>query len=192
MQWFLASQFRLMSAGHPQRFRRKSRDVVARFWHIFGISSIAALTVSVIGCNEEDYLSPSSNKIDANERCVPYVELLSASDVASELGRSETWVLSNYRVHLFSKTRAEGKGRAVGEMISGSRARIIDRRGGDYFVESPLDGSQGWISSIQVAGEVLQDPDTNELCGAGGGSASEVECPDGSVYYGNDPDRACR
>jgi hypothetical protein len=171
---------------------RRSRNGAALFQRISVVFSISALTVSVISCNEDGYLSPSSNQIDTEERCVPYVELLPTSDVASELGTSEAWVLSNFRINLFSKTRNEGKGRPVGEMIPGSRARIIDRRGGDYLVISPLDGSQGWISSIQVAGEVLQDPDTNELCGAGGGGASEIECPDGSVYYGNDPDRACK
>jgi hypothetical protein len=170
---------------------RGSKEGAALTGIRFGFSSVAVLSLLVMSCNEEGALSPPANQIDTEERCVPYVELVSASDWASELGESEAWVLSNYRLHLFSKTRAEGKGRAVGEIMPGSRARIIDRQGGDYLVISPLDGSKGWISPIQVAREVMQDPDTNELCGAGGGSASEIRCPDGTVYYGNNPERAC-
>jgi hypothetical protein len=176
------------NANEPDR---RPRDRAVLMWVRSGISTVAVFAFLVMSCNEGNDPSSSSSQFDTDERCVPHVVLLSASDVASEFGKSEMWVLSNHRVNLFSKTRNEGKGSAVGEMIPGSHARIIDRRGGDYLVRSPLDGSQGWISPIQVAGEVLQDPDTNELCGSGGASAAEIECPDGSVYYGNNPDKAC-
>ena len=81
----------------------------------------------------------------------------------------------------------------VGEMIPGSRARILDQSGNDYLVASPLDGSEGWIARLQVAREVMQDPATNRICESGTSrSNGEIICPDGSVYYGNNPDRACK
>ena len=114
--------------------------------------------------------SPSTGKATGVSKsrgaagCVPFVQLAPASDFARDLGRSEEWVVGNYRINLWSKTSVEGKGRPVGKMVPGSRARILDQQAGDFLVRSPLDGSEGWLSGVQVSREVLQDPRTNQIC----------------------------
>lgn len=96
-------------------------------------------------------------------RCVLHVELQPASVLAAEMGRTETWILANYRIRLW-QSPSPSKGRAIGEMMPGSRAVILEQRGDDYRVRSPLDGSEGWIGKVQVAGTRLQDIQTREAC----------------------------
>ena len=45
-------------------------------------------------------------------------------------------------------------------MRAGSHARLFDRSGSDYYVQSPLDKSQGWVSDVQVSGIVMKNPKT--------------------------------
>ena len=96
-------------------------------------------------------------------RCVPHVELQPASVWAAEMGRTEAWILANHRIRLW-QSPSPSKGRLVGEMIPGSRAVILEERGDDYRVRSPLDGSEGWIGKVQVAGTRFQDIETRDTC----------------------------
>lgn len=96
--------------------------------------------------------------------CQEHIELLPAEAVANELGRTVVWVLANHRINLWETTTAAGKGRKVGEMIPGSRALILRRSGADYYVRSPLDGTEGYVSDIQVRRTVWQDVGARTTC----------------------------
>ncbi len=105
-----------------------------------------------------------SGVVGEQSDCVPFVALVSAADLAEELGKSELWVVSSYRINVWSKTSHNGKGSAVGKIIPGSRARLLDEDEDDYRIKSPLDGSEGWIGQIQVERIVMQNPETNRIC----------------------------
>ena len=49
-------------------------------------------------------------------------------------------------------------------MYAGSNARLIRRSGSDYYVQSPLDKSKGWVSDVQVHKIVKRNPITFEKC----------------------------
>jgi len=110
------------------------------------------------------YLALLTSSSAAHAKCKKHIALLSAKEVAKEIGQSEMWVLSNYKINLWSKTSKNGKGSVVGRLISGSHALIIDENSRDYKIQSPLDKSIGWISKIQVKGTLLQDTKTREKC----------------------------
>lgn len=97
--------------------------------------------------------------------CVEFVSLVPAAEVAKEVGKSEYWVLGNYPINLWEKPSSAGyRGKKVGEMISGSNARLIEKRGGDYLVISQKDKSKGWVSNIQVKRVIKLNPKTFERC----------------------------
>ena len=96
--------------------------------------------------------------------CVKFVSLHSAKYLANEFGWSEMRVVREHKVNLWEKTSAQGKGRKIGEMLPGSNARLIDKRGSDYYVQSPLDKSKGWVSDIQVSKVVRLNPKTYKKC----------------------------
>lgn len=146
---------------------------------------LVCLVILTIGCNTEppkppppqhimdaiqnslDYTNDKSklNKL-MKEDCVEYIELVSAKELAQDhyFGRTERWVVANHRTHLWSKTSINGKGKVVGELLSGSRGIIIDRSGGDYKIQSPLDKSIGWVNNIQVKRTLYQHPKTFKEC----------------------------
>lgn len=95
--------------------------------------------------------------------CQDHIELKSAAHWAAELGQSETVVLATHRINLW-ESPSPSKGRAVGKMLPGSRAVILERRPDDYRVQSPLDQSIGWVSTIQVERTLSQDVATREAC----------------------------
>ena len=97
----------------------------------------------------EPNISKNSTK---DSDCVEFVELLSANEVAMEMGKTVSWVLANWRINLWEKPSTSGKGRKVGEMYVGSYPRLIRTSGSDYLVVSPLDKSEGWVSKIQAKG----------------------------------------
>lgn len=99
-----------------------------------------------------------------NEDCAEFIELLSAKQVAKEYDTTEMWVLQNYKVNLWEKTSANGKGRKVGEMHAGSRALLLEIDGDDFKVKSPKDKTIGWVNSIQVSKTLFQSPETYEKC----------------------------
>jgi len=98
--------------------------------------------------------------------CQQHIELHSAKRYAEELGQSEMQVLASFKVNLWEKPSAQGKGRKVGEMLPGSRAVVLQQSGDgdDYRVRSPLDQSTGWVSSQQVTRTLFQSVDTRESC----------------------------
>ena len=96
--------------------------------------------------------------------CVEYIECLSAKEVAEEYGRTEDWVSANYKINIWEKTAENGKGGMVGEIKCGSRALIIDRKGEDYKVLSPINKIIGWVNGIHISKTLYQDPKTFEKC----------------------------
>jgi hypothetical protein len=102
----------------------------------------------------------------ALEGCLEHIELYSAAHTARELGKTEAWTAANYRINLWERTTvASDRGRKVGEMRPGSRAVVLRRdAGGSYFVRSPLDSSEGWVSDLQVVRTLLQDAKTRRPC----------------------------
>ena len=96
--------------------------------------------------------------------CRQFIELWPASKVAQELGRSEAWVVSSYKVNVWAKKTEDGKFPKVGEMRAGSRALLLEISDQDFKVKSPLDGSIGWVGQIQVSGILRQDDQTFEPC----------------------------
>lgn len=92
-----------------------------------------------------------------------HIELSGATSWARELGKSEMWVLEHHRINLWENP-AMPRGRKVGEMQVGSRALILEDRDHAYRVKSPLDGSVGWVSRIQVERALWQDVNTRKAC----------------------------
>ena len=107
---------------------------------------------------------PDQNKATGVDRCAEHIELHSAASVARERGRSEAWVLANHKTTVWAKTTPNGKFPSVGEMRPGSRAVIIEVRGEDYKIRSPLDGSVGWVNEVQVARTLRQTTNTFRPC----------------------------
>jgi len=117
------------------------------------------LLIIVFSMSEEREISR-----EFSSDCVEFVSLVPAPEIAKELGKSEIWVLSNYSIRLWEKPASEGYGKTVGEMISGSNARLIEKRGSSYLVISPKDKSRGWISGIQVKKVIKLNPETFKSC----------------------------
>ena len=120
------------------------------------------LEANSIGSRNKQAKPPVLAKTETD--CVEFIALLSAAEVGKDLGKTEDWVLRNYQVRLWEKHSSKGKGRPVGKMFAGSHARLIRREGDDYFVQSPLDKSKGWVSGIQVSRTIKKNPITLELC----------------------------
>ena len=96
--------------------------------------------------------------------CAEFIQCLSAKTIAKEYSRTEMWAVKNYKVNVWEKTSANGKGKKVGEMMCNSRALIIDKSGDDYKILSPLDNSIGWVNKIQIEDIVYQNPNTYQKC----------------------------
>lgn len=96
--------------------------------------------------------------------CERHIELLSAAEIAAEMGVTEAHIVRNYRVNIWQRPTPEGKGRKVGEMRPGSRAVILKEATDDYRVRSPLDQSEGWVNRVQVKRTLYQDTETREPC----------------------------
>lgn len=103
-----------------------------------------------------------------DKSCQKHIALLPAKEVAKEFGKSEMWVLRNYKVALWKKNNANGKYPKVGVLLPSSHARIIETYGNgnkkEYKVMSPYDKSVGWVSSAQVKKELWQDIKTRKSC----------------------------
>ena len=132
-----------------------------RFYAILCLVAIGIIIISNYKNDVEPNISKNSTK-DSN--CVEFVALLSANEVATEMGKTVSWVLANWRINLWEKPSESGKGRKVGEMYVGSDARLIRTSGSDYLVVSPLDKSEGWINKIQTKGIIRKNPETLKLC----------------------------
>jgi len=102
--------------------------------------------------------------IDNDPDCVEFAALWSAGDIAERIGKDKKWVFLNYTVDLFDAPPVEGQGNTVGKLRASSYARIIDKRGDDYKVESPVNQVQGWIGNEHVKTTSWKNPKTRELC----------------------------
>ena len=135
---------------------------------IIVITLIALLFES---CNKE----AKTEKSDTNQKtsavaenmdpdCVEFVALWAAGDIAKRIGKDKKWVFLNYTVDLWDMPPAESEGNVVGKLRASSYARIIEKRGDDYKVESPVNQVQGWISNEHVKTTSWKDPKTKKLC----------------------------
>ena len=141
--------------------KRKKASGYGRLYAILCLVAIGIIFISNYNNDVESSISKNSTK-DSN--CVEFVALLSANEVATEMGKTVSWVLANWRINLWEKPSESGKGRKVGEMYVGSDARLIRTSGSDYLVVSPLDKSEGWVSKIQAKGIIKKNPVTLEMC----------------------------
>ena len=66
--------------------------------------------------------------------CANFVQIHSAKTYAKELGKSEAWVLNNFKINLWEKQTDAGKGKVVGHLLPGSNALIIEVGMDDYRV----------------------------------------------------------
>ena len=122
-------------------------------------------------CNKDNKTEKSDNShktpimaqnVDPN--CVEFVALWSAGDIAEQLGKDKKWVFLNYTVDLWDIPPTDGDGNIIGKLRASSYARIIEKRGDDYMVESPINQVQGWISNKHVKTISKKNPKTRALC----------------------------
>ena len=122
-------------------------------------------------CNKEAKTEKSDTKQNTpvvakntDPDCVEFVALWSAGDISKRIGKDKKWVFLNYTVDLWDITPAESKGNVVGKLRASSYARIIEKLGDDYMVESPVNKVQGWISNEHVKTTSWKNPKTKKLC----------------------------
>ena len=134
---------------------------------IIVITLIALLFES---CNKE----AKTEKSDINQKtpavaentdadCVEFVALWAAGDIAERIGKDRKWVFLNYTVDLWDTPPEESEGNVLGKLRASSYARIIEKRGDDYKVESPVNQLQGWISNEHVKTTSWKNPKTRKL-----------------------------
>ena len=99
----------------------------------------------------------------ANE-CKEHIALVSAAELAAEIGQTEAWVVANHKINLWQKMGSHSRGRVVGKLLPGSHALLLGRNSQGYKVRSPLDKSVGWVSHIQVDRTLWQDTSTRKAC----------------------------
>ena len=148
---------------------RCEKEVIMKIVIVIGI--ILLIIVFSISSNREASREVSMkvpavrNVNPINDDCVNFVSLIPADEVAKEIGKSEFWVLGNYPINLWEKPSSVGnRGRIVGEMISGSNAKLVEKKGNDYFVISQKDKSRGWVSGVQVKRIVKLNQKTFKRC----------------------------
>ena len=133
--------------------------------------TIIFTVIFLTGCNKDaktDKLDVDQPKPTVTENadpdCVEFVALWAAGDIAERIGKDKKWVFLNYTVDLWDIPPAESEGNVVGKLRASSYARIIEKRGDDYKVESPVNQVQGWISSEHVKTTSWKNPKTRKLC----------------------------
>ena len=132
--------------------------------------NIFFLMIFIYGCtNKEKIEKPSAKLVEQtvvndNPDCVEFVALWPAGDVAGRIGKDKKWVFLNYTVDLWDIPPSEGIGKNVGKLRASSYARIIQKKGTDYKVESPVDQTQGWLSKKHVKSISRKNPKTRALC----------------------------
>ena len=132
--------------------------------------SILLLIIFICGCTKDkktDQPSVSQEKqmvVNDDPDCVEFVALWSAGEIANKIGKDKKWVFLNYTVNLWNTPPTDGIGNIVGKLRASSYARIIEKRGDDYKVESPINQVQGWISNEHVKTISKKNPKTKKLC----------------------------
>ena len=131
---------------------------------------VLILVILLIGCGQSkktENVSISKNEavvVNENPDCVEFVALWAAGDIAEKLGKDRKWVFLNYTVDLWNIPPSDGEGTTVGLLRASSYARIIEKRGDDYKVESPINQVHGWISKDHVKTISKKNPKTKKLC----------------------------
>ena len=135
------------------------------------IIGLALIAVLFEGCNNETKKRVADTKQhtpfvakNMDPDCVEFVALWSAGDIAERIGKDRKWVFLNYTVDLWNTPPSNGEGNTVGLLRASSYARIIEKRGDDYKVESPVNQVQGWISNEHVKTTSWKNPKTRKLC----------------------------
>ena len=132
--------------------------------------SILLLIIFICGCTKDkktDQPSVSQEKqmvVNDDPDCVEFVALWSAGEIAKKIGKDKKWVFLNYTVNLWNTPPTDGIGNIVGKLRASSYARIIEKRGDDFKVESPINQVQGWISNEHVKTISKKNPKTKALC----------------------------
>ena len=132
--------------------------------------SMLLLIIFICGCTKDKKIekpSVSQGKqmvMNDDPDCVEFVALWSAGEIAKKIGKDRKWVFLNYTVDLWDTPPLEGEGTTVGLLRASSYARIIEKRGNDYKVESPINQVQGWISTDHVKTISWKNPKTRKLC----------------------------
>ena len=132
--------------------------------------SILLLIIFICGCTKDkktDQPSVSQEKqmvVNDDPDCVEFVALWSAGEIANKIGKDKKWVFLNYTVNLWNTPPTDGIRNIVGKLRASSYARIIEKRGDDYKVESPINQVQGWISNEHVKTISKKNPKTKKLC----------------------------
>ena len=133
--------------------------------------SMLLLIIFICGCTKDKKIekpSVSQGKqmvMNDDPDCVEFVALWSAGEIAKKIGKDRKWVFRNYTVSLWDTPPTDGIGNFVGKLRASSYARIIEKRGDDYKVESPINQVQGWISNEHVKTISKKNPKTKALCG---------------------------
>ena len=133
--------------------------------------SMLLLIIFICGCTKDKKIekpSVSQGKqmaVNDDPDCVEFVALWSAGEIAKKIGKDRKWVFLNYTVSLWDTPPTDGIGNFVGKLRASSYARIIEKRGDDYKVESPINQVQGWISNEHVKTISKKNPKTKALCG---------------------------
>jgi len=127
---------------------------------------LTCLYLIIGGCKQEDEINvPAVSAIeDKDPDCVEFVALWAAGDIAERIGKNKKWVFLNYTVDMWGDPPASNEGTVVGKLRASSYARIIEKRGDDYKVESPVNNIHGWISSEHVKAISWKNPKTKKLC----------------------------
>jgi len=124
----------------------------------------ASLVSNNLNIDRSSNIQEEQTFVNDDPDCVEFVALWSASDIAEQIGRDKKWVFLNYTVNLWDIPPADGIGNTVGILRASSYARIIEKRGDDYKVESPVGKVQGWISNEHVKTISKKNPKTRALC----------------------------
>ena len=128
------------------------------------------LIIFICGCSQDKKTEKTSVTVEKqmvvsdDPNCVEFVALWAAGDIAEKIGKDKKWVFLNYTVDLWDIPPTDGYGNAVGKLRASSYARIIEKRGDDYKVESPIGQVQGWISNEHVKTISKKNPKTRALC----------------------------
>ena len=128
------------------------------------IYPLMLLLLLLVGCVKNDKNNDKALKIDANPDCVEFVALWDAGTIADKIGKDKKWVFLNYTVDLLDIPSMDGKGKSVGKLRASSYARIIEIKGDDYKVESPINLAHGWINKEHVKTISKKNPKTKALC----------------------------
>ncbi len=138
--------------------------------NIVKIIHVLILGILLIGCGQSkknENVSISKNEtvvVNEDPDCVEFVALWASGDIAEKIGKDKKWVFLNYTVQLWDQPPMQGEGNVVGMLRASSYARIIEKRGDDYKVESPINQVHGWINNEHVKAISKKNPKTKALC----------------------------